>query len=183
MNMDRDQVETAYIQVFCSADQGAGKLSNSVVKDRLSGKSDGRKSNGDHADIGGRNPIIKVQFNPSTLSFSTYDKNRQEQEKKTTLMQSGQKRITAAFADDPDTSINVSFKLIFDRTNEADTDVQPDVEQFIALVRDPYVRQAAFCWGDMSYRGVLRSVEAEYVLFNQLGIPTRATVALTLEGI
>lgn len=181
--MGRDQVETAYIQVFCNAAQSVGKLSNSVVRDRLSGKSSPGKDNGNPAKTAGENPIIKVQFNPSTLSFSTYDRGRQEREKKTTLTQSGQKRIAAAFADDPDASINVSFKLIFDRTNDEDADVQPDVERFIALVRDPYVRQAAFCWGDMSYKGVLRSVEAEYVLFNQLGIPTRATVALTLEGI
>ncbi len=37
--------------------------------------------------------------------------------------------------------------------------------------------------GEMSYTGVIKNVDAEYVLFNALGIPARALVSLTLEGI
>lgn len=178
MCKEQEQVETAYIQVFYDDGKGVGKLQNSIVRDRLSGKSS------EHHDRNGEeNPIIKVQFNPSSLSFSTYDRKWQEQKKKTTLTQSGQEKMAAAFADDPDSSINVSFKLIFDRSIEKDSDVQPDVEKFIAMVRDPYVRQAAFCWGDLSYKGVLKNVEAEYLLFNSLGVPTRATVTLTLVNV
>lgn len=172
-------METAYIQVIHDAGQGAGTLQNSVVRDRLSGKSRRDQEGNETGD-----PIIKVQFNPSTLSFSTYDrKKEQDEKKKTSLLQNGQEQVTTAFADDPDPSINLSFKLIFDRSTDENADVQPDVEKFIAMVRDPYVRQAVFCWGDLSYKGVLRNVEAEYVLFNPLGVPTRATVSMTLEGV
>ncbi len=91
--------------------------------------------------------------------------------------------MATAFADTSDASVNVSFRLIFDRSTDQNADVQPDVENFLSLVRDPYVRRAAFCWGDLSYKGMLKNVEAEYVLFDASGRPVRATVNLTLEGV
>jgi len=43
------------------------------------------------------------------------------------------------------------------------------------------VRQVAFYWGTMCYKGVVRSVDAEYVLFDQEGTPMRATVDFTID--
>lgn len=182
MSMDHEQVETAYIQVFHGANAGADKPRNAVIKDRLSGGN----GSGNRGESGQESVVIKVQFNPATLSFSTYDRawaKKEKKRKKTSLTQSGQDEVASAFADAPDSSINVSFKLIFDRTTDKNADVQPDVNRFLALVKDPFVRQAAFCWGDLSYKGLLKHVEAEYVLFDALGTPTRATVSLTLEGV
>lgn len=177
-----EQVETAYIQVFHGTDAGADTPRSAVVRDRLSGRTDKQS----HIGQGQESTIIKVQFNPATLSFSTRDRSWEKKEKKrkkTSLIQSGQDEVATAFADTSDASVNVSFRLIFDRSTDQNADVQPDVENFLSLVRDPYVRRAAFCWGDLSYKGMLKNVEAEYVLFDASGRPVRATVNLTLEGV
>ena len=116
------------------------------------------------------------------MTFSTHD-NSAAKKKKVSLTQKKQDRVETAFADHTDASISVSFQLVFDRTIYEDSDVQPDVERLLALIKDPFVRKAAFWWGEMSYTGVIKNVDAEYVLFNALGIPARALVSLTLEGI
>ena len=66
-----EQVETAYIQVFHSTDAGADTPRSAVVRDRLSGRTDKQS----HIGQGQESTIIKVQFNPSTLSFSTRDRS------------------------------------------------------------------------------------------------------------
>ncbi|MFG6367625.1 MAG: hypothetical protein K1W16_04245 [Lachnospiraceae bacterium] len=180
-----EQIETAYIQIFHNEKPAlsGNKLNLDVVKNKLSGKVDSDI----HQNKEQETDIIKVQFNPSTLSFSAHDRvwssKEANRKKKTSLLQSGQEEVAFSFADNLDSSISVSFQLIFDKTTEKTTDVQPDVQQFLVLIQDPYVRQVAFCWGDLSYKGLLKNVEAEYVLFSALGTPTRATINLTLEGV
>lgn len=177
--MDHGQLETAYLEIYndteSNADAAAGNVPLSAVKGKLSGASDEWRDKGERH-------TIKVQFNPSTLSFSTYDKSAAKK-KKVSLTQTKQDRVETAPADNTDSSISVSFKLVFDRTIYEDSDVQPDVERFLSLVKDPFVRKAAFWWGKMSYTGVIKNVDAEYVLFDALGAPARALVNLTLEGI
>ena len=56
--------------------------------------------------------------------------------------------------------------------------VQPDVEAFTAMLRDPMKRLVIFTWGTMSYQGMLNNISAEYTMFNVLGEPVRATVSL-----
>jgi len=180
--MENEEIEKAYIQVFHNENPVTDNKPNlNVVKDKLAGND--KSDNNKRQDI----DVIAVPFNPSTLSFSMRDRAWSEKEaerkKKMSLLQSGQKEVATAFAENPDSSISVSFRLIFDKTTEKNADVQSDVQQFLALVQDPYVRQVAFCWGDLSYKGLLRNVETEYVLFNALGNPTRATINLTLEGV
>lgn len=177
--MDHEQLETAYLEIYndtaSNADAAAGSVPLSAVKGKLAGASDEWSDNGERH-------VIKVQFHPSTLTFSTHD-NSAAKKKKVSLTQKKQDRVETAFADHTDASISVSFQLVFDRTIYEDSDVQPDVERLLALVKDPFVRKAAFWWGEMSYTGVIKNVDAEYVLFNALGIPARALVSLTLEGI
>lgn len=180
--MDNEEIEKAYIQVFHNENQAVDNKPNlNVVKERLAGSNRSTNYRGQDIDV------IAVPFNPSTLSFSMRDSawsvKDAERKKKMSLLQSGQREVAAAFAEHPDSSISVSFRLIFDKTMEENADVQSDVQQFLALVQDPYVRQVAFCWGDLSYKGLLKNVETEYVLFNALGNPTRATINLTLEGV
>lgn len=177
--MDHGQLETAYLEIYndaaSNADAAAGNVPVSVIKGKLSGASDEWRDNSERH-------IIKVQFNPSALSFSTYDISAAKK-KKVSLTQAQQDCVETALADHTDSSISVNFQLVFDRTVYEDSDVQPDVERFLSLARDPFVRKAAFWWGEMSYTGVIQKVDAEYVLFNTLGIPVRALVNLTLEGI
>lgn len=182
IHMDNEEIEKAYIQVFHNENPAMDNKPNlDVVKDKLSGNNEKDNNKGQDIDI------IEVPFNPSTLSFSMRDRawslKENERKKKMSLLQSGQKEVATSFAENADSSISVSFRLIFDKTMEKNADVQPDVQQFLALVQDPYVRQVAFCWGDLLYKGLLKNVETEYVLFNALGTPTRATINLTLEGV
>ena len=54
--------------------------------------------------------------------------------------------------------------------------VQPQVEGFIGALRNDCTRKVTFCWGSMSYRGVLNHVGAEYTMFSTDGSPIRANV-------
>ncbi len=110
----------------------------------------------------------------------------------------------------PNTRIDMSFKLVFDKSNPQDAfysdkftlsqtnigkgvargvmkakgklsnSVQPEVEALTAVVRNGTRRLIKFIWGDMAYEGVLNSVNAEYVMFNPNGEPCRAFVSLSM---
>ena len=107
--MDHDQLETAYLEIYndtaSNADAAAGSVPLSAVKGKLAGASDEWSDNGERH-------IIKVQFHPSTLTFSTHD-NSAAKKKKVSLTQKKQDRVETAFADHTDASISVSFQLVF----------------------------------------------------------------------
>ncbi|MCR5403082.1 MAG: hypothetical protein K6E91_04585 [Butyrivibrio sp.] len=109
-----------------------------------------------------------------------------------------------------DTRIEMSFTIIFDKVDPQDAfysdkfalnavsigkgvakgvmtamgkknnSVQPEVEALTAVVRDKNKRLACLTWGDMSYQGIINSVNAEYQMFNVNGEPVRATVAINM---
>ena len=58
--------------------------------------------------------------------------------------------------------------------------VQPEVEALIAALRNENTRLITFFWGKFSYPGILKSVNANYVMFNVSGEPIRATVDLSI---
>lgn len=58
--------------------------------------------------------------------------------------------------------------------------VQTEVEGFIAALRNQKTRFITFYWGEICYSGVLRSVGANYTMFNPNGEPVRATVDLSI---
>ncbi len=58
--------------------------------------------------------------------------------------------------------------------------VQPEVEGFIAALRNERTRTITFHWGDFNITGILRNVNAVYTMFNINGQPIRATVDLTM---
>ena len=58
---DSKRLENAYIAVIESEDLGAGALTHGITKGILQGKAAEPRKDNDH--------IIKIQFNPSTLSF------------------------------------------------------------------------------------------------------------------
>ncbi|MDE7323231.1 MAG: hypothetical protein K2N73_11035 [Lachnospiraceae bacterium] len=165
-------LENAYIAVIESSDLDSDPLRPEITQKMLSGKTAGNNSKNN-------NYMIKIQFNPSTLSFTSHDISRQK--KKADISKKEQGEVETALSDCPDAAINVSFKLVYDRTIYEDSNVQPDVEKFIALATNPFVRQVIFCWGEMVYKGIVKNVDAEYVLFNALGKPTRAYVNLTIQ--
>jgi hypothetical protein len=58
--------------------------------------------------------------------------------------------------------------------------IQRDVEMFVAMLRSNYTRVVSFYWGDMTYTGILTSVNSTYTLFDPKGNPTRATIELMI---
>lgn len=58
--------------------------------------------------------------------------------------------------------------------------VQPEVEAFIAAVRDVNLSYISFAWGDLFYAGLLNRVSSEYKMFDLQGRPVRAVVNLSL---
>ncbi len=58
--------------------------------------------------------------------------------------------------------------------------VQAAVEAFIAAVRNPGIRMVCFEWGDLLYKGELKSVNATYTMFDSVGRPVRAKVVMSI---
>lgn len=109
-----------------------------------------------------------------------------------------------------DTYINLSVQLLFDSCDPQDsfmkdklnlgpssvvsgvgkaatslmgkkkTSIQKEVEGFIGALRNRYTRNVTFFWSDFNYSGRLKSVNANYTMFNPNGEPVRATVDLVI---
>ena len=103
-----------------------------------------------------------------------------------------------------DPYITVRFSVVFDALNNADAfmeerftlgattlakniataavgheyTVRPQVEGFLAALRDEDHRTMIFQWGSLRYTGVLNAVSARYTMFNTAGNPIRAEVDL-----
>lgn len=164
-------METAYIEVYDCRNLDSAPLSKTTTKSVLSGNQT--------ASTKSQVTTLKVQFNPSSLRFSSGETSAGKEKADVSRNENGQMRTAAA--ENTSAVVHVAVKLVFDRTIYEDCSVQPEVERFIAIVRNPYVRQVAFYWGTMCYKGVVKSVDAEYVLFNREGDPMRATVDFTID--
>jgi hypothetical protein len=105
--------------------------------------------------------------------------------------------------------VSLSATIFFDRVNLADTfvcerfslspaalatnvatgigklagvewTVQPQVEGFLAALRNPYTRTVTFTWKDFTFDGVLSHLSAEYTMFSTGGRPVRAKIRMKL---
>lgn len=164
-------METAYIEVYDCREFDNAPLSDAVTKSVLGGNLS--------APATDNVTTMKVQFNPSSLRFSSGGTDSGKEKADVSHKENGQTRT--ASAENSSELVRVAVKLIFDRTIYEDSSVQTEVESFLSIVKNAYVRQVAFYWGTMCYRGVVKSVNAEYVLFNQEGIPMRATVDFSID--
>lgn len=59
--------------------------------------------------------------------------------------------------------------------------VRPQVEGFLGALHNEKTRKITLSWGNMAYRGILSSVDAEYTMFNMAGNPIRAVVNLQIQ--
>ena len=160
------------------------------------------------ADAGFLAKSYKVQFNPSNLQIRSVGGGRfaitdygTEKEGDTKVERTGMAP-----------HITISFRIIIDETNNADafmTDkfsvsasgttqnlgtlaataigkkeftVRPQVEGFLAAIRNSYHRAVVLQWGKMRYAGMLNSVQARYTMFNISGNPIRAELDITLQA-
>jgi hypothetical protein len=148
----------------------------------------------------------KVQFNPKELTLnssqSISSKGSVEQKEKDVSK-------AAPMAHQPP-KITLSMNLIFDEVNLYDSfmseriftglaslatnavtavqkhalgkkwTVQPQVEGFIAALRNPYTRTVLFSWNEFSFEGILNQISAEYTMFSVEGRPVRAKVRVKL---
>lgn len=166
---ESDALETAYIVVTDCREFNGGTLHTARTANAISGK--GSEAGGQD----GQKKEKKVQFNPSSLSFSFT--GHEVMRKKTDISKKDKKILGQADAEESPDILSMSVRLIFAR----DSGVAGDVERFLAMVKNPYTRQIAFYWGNTGYQGVLRHVDAEYMYFDSSGTPTQATVNLTIN--
>lgn len=72
-------------------------------------------------------------------------------------------------------------KAIVNTMTNREYTVQPQVEGFIAAINNPQTRQIKFSWGDLSYAGVINSVNSQYTMFSVSGKPIRASMNLGIR--
>lgn len=144
---------------------------------------------------------FKVQFNPSTIQINARGGGR-------SLVSNygakGENQRTTIQYRPLDPYITVSFSIFFDKLNNADAfmeerltlgvttlgkniataavgmeyTVKPQVEGFLAAIRNEAHRAMIFQWGSLRYMGLLNSVSSRYTMFNTAGNPIRAEVQL-----
>jgi len=149
--------------------------------------------------VASKKRMYTVQFNPNSISFSGHSggmissmnfngksaKEMAYEPAKTTISMSVEFFLDAldpqdAFMED---KANLSLTNIAKgagtatdliKGKEKKTSVQREVEGFMGALRNRYTRLVVFNWGNFNYSGVLRSIMAEYTMFNPLGEPVRA---------
>lgn len=166
--------ESAYIELKDCREGQPASLPTSQTRSVLSGLSAKRSAAMASAKT------FKVQFNPATLSFSSGTQTEPEEKKSLTRGENGQ--VAECNVTDEYKPLTLSFQLVFDRSNSLiDTSIQPEVEGFLAIIKNPYIRQVAFHWGTMYYSGKITNMKVNYTMFSLVGIPMRATVDMTME--
>ena len=68
--------------------------------------------------------------------------------------------VEVANAEKAQKKLSVSMKLVFDRSIYIDSSVQPEIESFLSMIKNPYIRQVTFCWGKMYYKGIIKRTGA-----------------------
>lgn len=146
---------------------------------------------------------LTVQYNPSSINISTNLSSNGEKDDKSkdmstiVNMQTRQNNKSAI--------TTFSTQLIFDAVNNFDAfnvtesvstggvlnmakrgingecTVKPQVEALIGSLLSPNTRRVIFCWSNMIFRGELKSVDANFTMFNKKGNPIRAVVNITIQ--
>lgn len=147
--------------------------------------------------------VFSVQFNPATLringfsggAFEAVDYRNQGNSAKTaplnptltmgvTLLFDQMSLANSFPVDNIDTSISSMTSKMIQGVTESlkgySISVQAAVEGLIGVLRNPNTRQVCFSWGSLRYKGTLRQVDATYTMFDMLGRPVRAQVALSI---
>lgn len=164
------QVEKAYIQIKQIEVNAASKDVKGAAAAKLTGKTETAGT--------GEIKTFPVQFNPGMLSFSAEGGGKRT---KQNFQKKEDGKFGQSYSYEPVTPrINLSIKLIFDRTIYKDSNVQTEVEGFLSAARNPCTRQISFHWEKLVFEGILGDVSAEYTMFDKAGIPVRASVDFTI---
>ncbi len=76
--------------------------------------------------------------------------------------------------------MQAAWKGLETLTSGLSISVQSATEGLIASLQNPRTRLVCFEWGTMRYKGVMKSVNANYKMFDMMGRPVRSEVALSL---
>lgn len=175
---DIEILESAYIELFDYREFDTSDLSTSTVKSVLGGLSNLTRS-----ENLAESKLLKIQFNPNSLKFTSGAPNKEgsQKEKKSIVYDDG--KGPASFQmPEKFKNLSMSFSVVFDRSRfPLDNSVQPEVEGFLAVMKNPYLRQVAFHWGKIYYKGRLTKLDAHYKMFTKIGIPTRAVLDIAME--
>lgn len=144
---------------------------------------------------------VTLQFNPSSIQINAVGGGRYP----VTNYGTGEGESTICFTD-MDPSVQISFKVIFDRTHNADAfmadkfvlnyeqvtqnvvtlalgeeySVRPQMEGFLGAIRNQYHRLVTFQWGSMRYSGTINQIRGKYTMFNVSGNPIRAEIGFNI---
>ena len=138
---------------------------------------------------------LQVDYNPSSISFSTQNEGEYSDKQ----MKSGLYSISKSC------EVQMNVELIFDDVSVQDAfmwdrfqlsaksavsaikavagaehTVRVPIEGIISLIRHQLTRNVAFIWGPTLFYGMLTQVDARYTMFNPQGNPVRGTVSLSL---
>lgn len=172
IDIDEELLETAYLEIFDYRQEMPRPEPKNSAKTALLGLFG-------TSDVPQQSNIMKVQFNPNTLSFRAG--TQIEDKKRFDINRNENGIVEEADVGKIQSAVSVSMKLIFDRGMYADNSVAHEVEGFIAMVQNPFVRKVAFYWGKQYYMGQMKDVKAEYQLFDRDGVPMRAVVDFEIE--
>ncbi|MDR2088432.1 MAG: hypothetical protein LBP73_03645 [Clostridiales Family XIII bacterium] len=147
--------------------------------------------------------VFRVQYNPSELEF--YASAPQERVRDLRPQGSEENRIVQ---ESPlPGKVELSMSLWFDKMSQASSfmlekslaptsvtgvtniaksfakeqTVRDEVEGFIAALRHPHTQWITLHWADLSFSGVLFSVNAQYTMFSMTGLPVRARVSIRVR--
>ncbi len=124
--------------------------------------------------------IWRALFNPTELKFSRKNRYTNEQP-------AGASRPTTTFANGEPDEITIEF--FFDGTGvvEGSETVRVRLEALLELTRfqpDTHVPYYVHLfWGSFTFRGVLKSADVTYTLFDRSGEPLRAKVAAAFQEV
>lgn len=167
---DETVVEKAYVKIHKTEITEA----SSNVRGAAAAKLKGNKNKAGAEDL----ETFQVQFNPNLLSFYAEGGGKRT---KQNFQKTEDGKFGQSYSYEPVTPrINLSIKLIFDRTIYKDSSVQAEVEGFLSAARNPCTRQISFHWEEMMFEGTLGDVSAEYTMFDKTGVPVRASVDFTI---
>lgn len=138
------------------------------------------------AKITGSGGEVAFQFNPETLSFTkkvTFEDSKTQSSENAPIRQ--------FIGTDP---VVLNLKMILDDTVGDGPDVAERVNRLLAWTNPaddsdpPHPHQLAFEWGQLKIGSEgrfpchLESVQVEYTLFTDAGVPVRANATVTLKG-
>jgi len=124
--------------------------------------------------------IVKVQFNPAALNFSMGTARKTDSRGDIGYSKEGKKRY-ADYNTVKRKGISLSIELVFDGTTQKKPDVITNADEFMYIIKNPYMRRVDFYWGKMQYSGIVESVETEFTYFTADAAPARAKVSFSMD--